>query len=315
MKKLKKLPVFLLLAAFALSLAACGGEPEPTPDPHEGMIYVNTGNNYEWVDEAEGVPVAQVSEQDFETGEDGIPVYTGELYDTRLGIDVSFYQGDIDWQAVAAAGIKFAMIRCGYRGSSAGDLFVDEKFHQNMQGAIDAGLDVGVYFFSQSMGAIEAAEEALFVLDLIKDYEVTMPVAFDWEPLEDSRAEDIDSDELTASALVFCEMIKDAGYTPCVYLYRYIAYYDYDLSRLAGFPLWIGAPGETLDFYYEADIWQFSFTSRIDGIDADVDMNLQFYAPGSDPACPTPEPSLTESEAPEEVAEPMESTEPVETGE
>ena len=79
-------------------------------------------------------------------------------------------------------------------------------------------------------------------------------------------------------------MVKDAGYTPCVYLYRYIAYYDYDLSRLADFPLWIGAPGEKLDFYYEAAIWQFSFTSRIDGIDADVDMNLQFYAPGSDPA-------------------------------
>ena len=266
---MKRFTAILLLAAVMLSLAACGSsEPEPTPDPHEGMIYVNTGANYEWVDLAEGVPVSALTENDFETGEDGIPVYTGEAYETRLGIDVSFYQGDIDWQKVAEQGVEFAMIRCGYRGSSEGELFVDEKFEQNMQGAIDAGLDVGVYFFSQSMGAIEAAEEALFVLDLIKDYKITMPVAFDWEPLEDSRAEDIDRDELTASALVFCEMVKDAGYTPCVYLYRYIAYYDYDLSRLADFPLWIGAPGEKLDFYYEAAIWQFSFTSRIDGIDA-----------------------------------------------
>ncbi len=303
---MKKLTAIVLLAALALTLAACGGEPEPTPGPHEGMIYVNTGANYEWVDLAEGVPVSTLAEDDFETGEDGVPVYTGDTYETRLGIDVSFYQGDIDWQKVAEQGVEFAMIRCGYRGSSEGELFVDDKFEQNMQGAIDAGLDVGVYFFSQSTGAIEAAEEALFVLDLIKDYEIRMPVAFDWEPLEESRAQDIDRDELTASALVFCEMIKDAGYTPCVYLYRYIAYYDYDLSKLADFQLWIGAPGTALDFYYEAAIWQFSFTSRLEGIDADVDMNLQFYAPGADPACPTPELSPSETPEPNESAEPAE---------
>lgn len=317
MKNFKKALAALLLGALALSLAACGAsDAEPTPDPHEGMIYVNTGAGEEWVDEAEGVPVSQLTADDFETGEDGIPVYTGDLYETRLGIDVSFYQGDIDWQAVADSGVKFAMIRCGYRGSSEGELFVDEKFEQNMQGAIDAGLDVGVYFFSQSTGAIEGAEEALFVLDLIKDYKITMPVAFDWEPLEESRAEDILDEELTASAIVFCEMVKDAGYTPCVYFYRYIAYHDYDLSRLADYMFWIGAPGSTLDFYYEADIWQFSFTSRIDGIDADVDMNLQFYAPGTEPSFPEPEPSTspepTESPEPAESAEPTESAEPAE---
>ena len=98
------------------------------------------------------------------------------------------------------------------------------------QTIVEAGLDVGVYFFSQSTGAIEAAEEANFVLELISPYEITMPVAFDWEPLEDSRASDIDRSELTASAMVFCEMVKDAGYTPCVYLYRYIGYYEYDMD-------------------------------------------------------------------------------------
>ena len=133
---MKKLTASLLLAAMALAFSGCGAsEPEPTPDPHEGMIYVNTGANYEWVELAEGVPVSTLTEDDFETGEDGIPVYTGEDYDTRLGIDVSFYQGDIDWQKVAEQGVEFAMIRCGYRGSSEGALFVDEKFQQNMQGA------------------------------------------------------------------------------------------------------------------------------------------------------------------------------------
>ena len=93
---------------------------------------------------------------------------------------------------------------------------------------------MGVYFFSQSMGAVEAAEEALFVLELIEPYEVTMPVAFDWEPISGSRAEDIDREELTASAVVFCEMVKDAGYVPCVYLYRYTGYYEYLMERLGG---------------------------------------------------------------------------------
>ena len=207
----KRAGALALSAAMLLTLAACG---EPEPDPHEGMAYVNTGANWEWIYPAEGVAVSDFTQDDFTTNADGLPEYTGDAYDTRLGVDVSFYQGEIDWEAVAADGVEFAMIRCGYRGSESGTIVVDEQFENNINGALAAGLDVGVYFFSQSTGAIEAAEEANFVLDLISGYDITMPVAFDWEPLEGSRAEDIDRSELTASAVVFCEMVKDAGYTP-----------------------------------------------------------------------------------------------------
>lgn len=312
---MKKQSIFALLLAAAiclLPLSGCGGESEPsaTPDPHEGMVYINIGDYYDWIYPAEGLELSNFTEEDFTLRDDGIVEYNGEEYETRLGIDVSFYQGEIDWQAVADAGVEFAMIRCGYRGYGAeGNMAEDTMFRQNMEGALAAGLDVGVYFFSQSLGAIEAAEEALYVLDLIEGYDITMPVAFDWEPVaEAERYEEVDSDAMTSSALVFCEMIKDAGYTPCVYFYRYIAYHDYDLSRLADFPFWIGAPGSAPDFYYEAAIWQFSFTSRIDGIDADVDMNLQFYAPGADPSFPGPEPSPVETEEPAESPEPAEET-------
>ncbi len=275
-KRLFKRPAALMLAAaMTFVLAACG-QDEPEPDPHEGMAYVNTGANYEWIYPAEGVAVSDFTEDDFTVNENGLPEYTGDGYDTRLGVDVSFYQGVIDWEAVAADGVEFAMIRCGYRGSETGVIVVDEQFENNIQGALDAGLDVGVYFFSQSTGAIEAAEEANFVLDLIADYDITMPVAFDWEPLEGSRAEDIDRSELTASAVVFCEMVKDAGYTPCVYLYRYIGYYEYELERLADYELWVGALGSWPDFYYRHYLWQFSITGQVDGIDADVDLNWQF---------------------------------------
>lgn len=288
----KRISAIALCAAMCVSLAACG-EPEETPDPHEGMAYVNTGANYEWITPAEGVAVSNFSEDEFTVGEDGLPEYTGDGYDTRLGIDVSFYQGEIDWQAVADSGIEFAMIRCGYRGSETGAIVVDEQFENNMQGALDAGLDVGVYFFSQSTGAIEAAEEANFVLELIKDYDVTMPVAFDWEPLEGSRAEDINRDELTASAVVFCEMVKDAGYTPCVYLYRYIGYYEYLMERLGDYEIWVGAPGGWPDFYYRHYLWQFSFTGSVDGVAGDVDLDMQFIPRPADTEIAPPSAATT----------------------
>ena len=285
----KRAGALALSAAMLLTLAACG---EPEPDPHEGMAYVNTGANGEWIYPAEGVAVSDFTQDDFATNADGLPEYTGDAYDTRLGVDVSFYQGEIDWEAVAADGVEFAMIRCGYRGSESGTIVVDEQFENNIEGALAAGLDVGVYFFSQSTGAIEAAEEANFVLDLISGYDVTMPVAFDWEPLEGSRAEDIDRSELTASAVVFCEMVKDAGYTPCVYLYRYTGYYEYMMERLADYELWVGALGSWPDFYYRHMLWQFSMTGRVEGIDADVDLDYHFIPRPADTEIAPPTPTV-----------------------
>ena len=285
----KRAGALALSAAMLLTLAACG---EPEPDPHEGMAYVNTGANWEWIYPAEGVAVSDFTQDDFTTNADGLPEYSGDAYDTRLGVDVSFYQGEIDWEAVAADGVEFAMIRCGYRGSESGTIVVDEQFENNIEGALAAGLDVGVYFFSQSTGAIEAAEEANFVLDLISGYDITMPVAFDWEPLEGSRAEDIDRSELTASAVVFCEMVKDAGYTPCVYLYRYTGYYEYMMERLADYELWVGALGSWPDFYYRHMLWQFSMTGRVEGIDADVDLDYQFIPRPADTEIAPPTPTV-----------------------
>ncbi len=281
----------LLAAALLFPLAACGeGEavPSASPDPHEGMEYISIGDYFDWITPAEGLEPAGFTQEDFTLRDDGIVEYNGDKYETRLGVDVSFYQGDIDWEAVADSGVEFAMIRCGYRGyGEEGNMAEDEKFRQNMEGALAAGLDVGVYFFSQSLGAIEAAEEALYVLDLIEGYDITMPVAFDWEPVEQAeRYDEVDSEAITSSAIVFCEMIKDAGYTPCVYLYRYIAYYEYDMARLAGYPLWAGAPGYWDDFYYEHDIWQYSTTGRIPGIEADVDLNMQYLPLDSGDAAP-----------------------------
>lgn len=282
MKK-RLLAVFLLLALI-VGLAAC---QKPEPDPHEGMIYVDTGGAYNWLYPVPGFPVSDYKKEDFVREGDRIK-YIGTDYKATLGVDVSFHQQTIDWKAVADAGVSFAMIRCGYRGSSEGGLFEDEKFRENIVGATAAGLKVGVYFFSQATGAVEAAEEANYVLNLIKGYKLTMPVAFDWEPLANSRSAVPNKEKLTSAAVTFCEMIKDAGYEPCVYFYRTIAYYHYDLARIKDYNIWLGAVTEYPDFYYKHRIWQFSYQSKIPGIQTETDLNLHFerIAP-----LPSPSPS------------------------
>ena len=110
--------------------------------------------------------------------EDGFLRY-GE--DSRVGIDVSSHQGEIDWEAVATSGVEFAIIRAGYRGYSEGELFVDPFFFENIEGALENGLDVGVYFFSQALNTEEALEEAEFLLEAVEGYELALPVVFDWE--------------------------------------------------------------------------------------------------------------------------------------
>jgi lysozyme len=158
-------------------------------------------------------------------------------------------------------------------------LFEDEMFRSNIEGALAAGLQVGVYFFSQAVNAEEAREEAGFILELIKDYDVTFPVAFDWERIEgetESRTYDLPGETLTDCALAFCETVKDAGYEPAVYFYRDLGYNEYDLNRLKGLKFWVGAVGGYPDFYYEHQIWQYSFTGTVDGIGGGVDLNMCF---------------------------------------
>jgi len=213
---------------------------------------------------------------DFSVDTKGRVTYSGE--GATYGIDVAAYQGEIDWAAVKADGIDFAIIRAGFRGSTAGDLYTDECFAANIQGAQDAGVDVGVYFFSQAVTEDEAVEEAKYVLSLISDYSVTYPVFFDWEPSEDAegRTYDFDYDSIGPIAEAFCKTIVNAGYKSGIYFNSVQGYLHYDLGDFSDVNLWLADYGTTPDFYYNFNYWQYSNTGTVDGIDSEVDLDICF---------------------------------------
>lgn len=198
--------------------------------------------------------------------------------DALQGVDVSVYQGEIDWQAVADAGVDFAIIRVGYRGYSQGAIQPDTNFQKNMEGALKAGLDVGVYFFSQATTVREAEEEADYVLEAIRSYPVTYPVVFDWEFIDGqtARTDEMEGEHMTECAKTFCELVQAAGYTPMVYFNQEQGYLYYQLDQLDQFPFWLAEYDEKPDFFYDFDIWQYTHTGTVPGIEGNVDLNLAF---------------------------------------
>ena len=244
-------------------------------DEHAGQVFINDGFEDVWMTPYENVPASTLTRDDFRTV-DGIPTYTGTAFSTELGVDVSEHQWGIDWQA-ATQKIDFAYIRLGYRGYTEGGLFLDPWYEKNITGAAAAGLDTGVYFFSQAVNVGEAIEEAEFVIDNLKGYRVNLPIIFDWEQIEDeARTDDVGVQTRTDCAVAFCRTITNAGYDAGVYFNRKLGYYGFDLSRLADYAIWVSVPGDFPDFYYACDFWQFSFEGTVPGIEGNADLNLRF---------------------------------------
>lgn len=205
-------------------------------------------------------------------------VYTfaadGALNRTARGIDVSKFQGSIDWNAVKADGITFAIIRCGYRGYGSGALVEDSTYRQNIQGAINAGLRVGVYFYSQAINEAEAVEEASMVLSLVSGYSLPLGVYYDTESVGGGRANALSAAERTACAVAFCETIRSAGYSAGVYSYASWFYNALNFANISKYNIWIAQYRDTLSFSYKHNIWQYTGSGSVNGISKPVDMNI-----------------------------------------
>lgn len=192
-----------------------------------------------------------------------------------MGIDVSKWNGSIDWKAVKNSGVSYVIIRCGYRGSSAGALIEDPKFKANIKGATDAGLKVGVYFFSQAVDEVEAVEEASMVLSLIKNYKISYPVYLDVEA-SGGRADGISKETRTAVIRAFCETIQNSGYTAGVYANKSWLTTKIDTSQLSRYKIWLAQYASKPTYKGRYDMWQYTSKGRINGISGDVDLNLSY---------------------------------------
>ncbi len=215
---------------------------------------------------------------DFEFDSKGYLQYVGSDIDVKVqqGVDVSRFQGDIDWEKVANAGIEFAFIRAGFRGTTEGKLLEDDCFEENITGALENGIDVGVYFYSQAINEEEALEEVQMLLDMIEPYDITFPVVIDIESAESDTARTVDltTDEYEAVAKTFCDTVKNAGYTPMIYGNVKSFTLLMDAADVDDYDIWIAYYGTPLYYPYHFNIWQYTSTGTVDGIEGSVDLNI-----------------------------------------
>ncbi len=207
---------------------------------------------------------------------DGRLSYDTEGFRSRLGIDVSYFQGEIDWEQVQADGIDFAMIRLGYRGYGTGNIVIDDQFTENINGALAAGLEVGVYFFSQAVNVQEAKREAETVLSMLSSYPITMPVAYDLEIVSEngSRTRKLSAATMTENAAVFCRMVEAEGYEAAYYASKKTALLRYNLSELKEYGLWYAEEENAPSIPYDFQLWQYTAEGTVDGIETSVALDL-----------------------------------------
>ena len=197
---------------------------------------------------------------------------------TSVGVDVSTYQGTVDWAAVKDAGVDYVIVRAAYRGYETGKIVPDDLYEQNIRGAVDAGLHVGVYLYSQALSEDEAREEADYLLGLIEGLPVDYPVVYDQEEYtaDQARTDGLTGEQATLNALAFCERVYDAGHIPMIYTNNDWAQNMYDMERLDHYPIWYAdytaAPSLTGGFA----MWQYTDSGQVPGVTGPVDLNLLF---------------------------------------
>lgn len=244
----------------------------------EHVVMLDSGQYY-FLPRQEDLAMNTYVDENFIAEENGLMSYQkdGEVL-TKRGIDVSKYQGEIDWEAVKNDGIDYAIIRVGIRGYSEGGIMEDEYFRQNIEGAIANEIPVGAYFFTQAVNEEEALEEADFVIEMLQGYQLTYPVYLDIEDVkkEDCRTNSLTVEERTNNAKVFLERIREAGYEPALYGNMKSFLLMVDLASLEQYDKWFA--GYTLPIYYpyEYKMLQYSEKGRVAGVPGTVDVNISF---------------------------------------
>lgn len=196
--------------------------------------------------------------------------------DAAFGIDVSRWNGEINWEKVKDAGVEYAIIRVGYRGSVTGSLVEDWYFRRNMEGAAKAGIPVGVYFFTQAVNEVEAVEEASMVLELCREYDLAYPVFIDTEGAGgEGRADELDVKTRTAVCQAFCETIRRGGENAGIYASKNWFNNRLDITHFTDdYFIWLAEYGDAPTYGADYHLWQYTSSGRVNGIEGRVDLNL-----------------------------------------
>lgn len=251
-KKFLRLGAVLLCGAL---LGGCVRLPAPPPETTEPLL---TPNPY--------------TALDFDYKDGYLTCISG---DSISGVDVSSYQGKIDWEAVHSDGFDFAMVRLGFRGWGDGSLHTDDRALENLDNAAEAGMMRGGYFFSQALTPEEAVEEAELALAILDGRRLELPIVCDWEmPGETARTAGMDGAALTECVKAFCEKIREAGYTPMIYFnLHFIDRYLY-LEELRDYDFWFALYDSPMSCPVRVDMWQYTCTGLVSGIEGNVDLDL-----------------------------------------
>lgn len=243
--------------------------------------YVHGGNEREpeWfhLKNQEGAALNTYESRFWSVDGNGIYTYTDPAYTSTMGVDLSGYTGEVDWNQMAQFGVKFAIIRVGYRGYGTGALVEDEMARANVQAATDAGIQVGLYFVSQAISDAEAVEEAQFCLNIASEFNVTMPIYYDMEEVlnDVARTDNLDQAQYTSNAVNFCNTIEAAGRRAGIYANQVWFTEKLDLVQVENFDIWFAKYTGLPDYPYKFDMWQYSETGTVPGVNGPIDLNVR----------------------------------------
>ncbi len=250
-------------------------KPDPSTDGNHTLV-INDSGEEEWIPIDTRLIQHTYDLKDFACQSDRMKYYKEGKVLSYLGVDISEKQGYVDFNKVKKAGIDFCMIRVGARGYGTGQLFLDDNFTDNMKRASDAGLEVGVYFYSQAITEEEVLEEVMLLLDSIKEYNVTYPVAFQMEYVENdtARVEQISKASKTELAQIFLGTVQTSGYTPMLYGKKEWLLKKVDLAKLSDYDVWLSQNEKQPDYPYQFGMWQYTNHAVVDGISGSVNLNI-----------------------------------------
>lgn len=244
------------------------------------IVYVNNKNQYVFQEINRNLKPNTLKNENFKQDEDGVITYVeNNNVVSHMGVDASRFQGSVDFSKLKKQGVEFAILRCGYRSYGGGILNKDASFTTFVTDALKNDISVGTYFFSSAINKEEAIEEANYVLDIIKPYNITYPVVLDFEEIsgEEYRQENLSVEEVTEIVIAFCETIEKAGYTPMIYSNLKGFADRMDLSKLEKYEKWFAYYSDTPYFPYEFGIWQYADSGKLDGVSGtSIDLNISF---------------------------------------